>query len=40
LPAATAAATHTVTVTAVDPAGNQSRQSATVTFTVPFIPVP
>ena len=32
--------THTVTVTAVDPAGNESRQSATVTFTVPFIPVP
>jgi chitodextrinase len=32
--------THTVTVTSVDQAGNESRQSAPVTFTVPFIPVP
>ena len=32
--------THTVTLTAVDRAGNESTQSAPVTFTVPFIPVP
>jgi hypothetical protein len=32
--------THTVSVTTVDRAGNESTQSATVTFTVPFVPVP
>jgi chitodextrinase len=32
--------THTVTVTAVDAAGNESAQSAPVTFSVPFIPPP
>jgi len=32
--------THTLSVTSVDRAGNESRQSATVTFTVPYIPVP
>jgi fibronectin type 3 domain-containing protein len=32
--------THTVTVTAVDGAGNESAQSTPVTFTVPFIPPP
>jgi fibronectin type 3 domain-containing protein len=31
---------HTVTVTAADAAGNESAQSAPVTFTVPFIPPP
>jgi chitodextrinase len=32
--------THTVTIVAVDRAGNESTQSAPVTFIVPFIPVP
>lgn len=32
--------THTVTIVAVDRAGNESTQSAPVTFTVPYIPVP
>jgi len=32
--------THTVSVAAVDPAGNESTQSALLAFTVPFIPPP
>jgi hypothetical protein len=32
--------THTISVAAVDPAGNESTQSALLAFTVPFIPPP
>lgn len=32
--------THTISVAAVDPAGNESAQSALLAFTVPFIPPP
>jgi hypothetical protein len=32
--------THSVTVVAVDAAGNESSQSPPVAFTVPFIPIP
>jgi hypothetical protein len=32
--------THSVTVVAVDAAGNESPQSPPVVFTVPFIPIP